>query len=148
MIPQSQLDLDLTLAKQERLLQLSGLDEFRMQSLLHIEVIQLQRKIWHDKDIRESTFKEGDSSLLYDSKFKDFKEKLMKIWSGPYLVDKCHENGFVQIRDIYEGYVPLIVSGHKLKLYKKPLSKEELFISFSKELNVIGRLVALSPPKL
>jgi len=40
-----QLDLDVTKAQQERLLQLNGLDEFRMQALLHTEVIQLQRKV-------------------------------------------------------------------------------------------------------
>ena len=31
----AQLDLDLTKAQQERFLQLNGLDEFRMQALLH-----------------------------------------------------------------------------------------------------------------
>jgi len=32
---------------------LNGLDEFRMQVLLHTEIIYLQRKIWHDKNIKE-----------------------------------------------------------------------------------------------
>ena len=41
----AQLDLDLTRAQQERLLELNGLDEFRMQTLLHTEVTQVQRKI-------------------------------------------------------------------------------------------------------
>jgi len=50
---EAQLDLDLTRAQQEILLQLNGLDEFRMQALLHTEVKQVQRKIWHDKNIRD-----------------------------------------------------------------------------------------------
>eukprot|EP00253_Pinus_taeda_P021537 PITA_21537 len=41
----AQLDLDVTKAQQGRLLQLNGLDEFRMQALLHTEVIQIQRKV-------------------------------------------------------------------------------------------------------
>jgi len=49
----AQLDLDLINAKKERLFQLNGLDEFRMQALLHTEIVQLQRKIWHDKHIKE-----------------------------------------------------------------------------------------------
>eukprot|EP00253_Pinus_taeda_P003199 PITA_03199 len=49
----SHLDLDFTRAQQERLLQLNGLDEFRMQALLHTEVTQVQRNIWHDKNIKE-----------------------------------------------------------------------------------------------
>eukprot|EP00253_Pinus_taeda_P018501 PITA_18501 len=36
----TQLDLDLSHAQQERLLQLNGLDEQRMQALLHSEVVQ------------------------------------------------------------------------------------------------------------
>eukprot|EP00253_Pinus_taeda_P026228 PITA_26228 len=44
----AQLDLDLSHAQRERLSQLNGLDEHRMQALLHSEVVQLQRKIWHD----------------------------------------------------------------------------------------------------
>eukprot|EP00253_Pinus_taeda_P007082 PITA_07082 len=48
----AQLDLDLIHAQQERLLQLNGLDEQRMQALLHSEVVQLQRKIWHDQHLK------------------------------------------------------------------------------------------------
>ena len=37
----AQLDLDLSHAQQERLMQLNGLDELLMQTLLHSEVTQL-----------------------------------------------------------------------------------------------------------
>eukprot|EP00253_Pinus_taeda_P022113 PITA_22113 len=96
----SQLDLDLTKAQQERLLQLNGLDEFRMQALLHTEVIQVQRKISHDKNIKDKQFQEGDWALLYDSIYKDFKGNLRTIWLGPYVIEKCHDNGSMQIRTI------------------------------------------------
>jgi len=52
----AQLDLDLIHAQQERLIQLNGLDEQRMQALLHLEVVQLQRKIWHDRHLNEKKF--------------------------------------------------------------------------------------------
>eukprot|EP00253_Pinus_taeda_P018173 PITA_18173 len=52
----AQVDLDLTHAQCERLLQLNGLDEHRMQALLHSEVVQLQRKIWHDRHLNEKKF--------------------------------------------------------------------------------------------
>ena len=55
-----------------------------MQALLHTEVVQLQRKIWHDKNIKEKQFQEGDWALLYDSRYKDFKGKLRTRWLGPY----------------------------------------------------------------
>ena len=82
----TQLDIDLTRAQQERLLQLNGLDEFRMQALLYIEVTQVQRKIWHDKNIKDKQFQEGDLTLLYDSSYKDFKFKLRTRWLGPYVI--------------------------------------------------------------
>ena len=85
----AELNLDLKNGKKWRLLQLNGLDEFRMQALLHTEVVQLQRKVWHDKNIKEKTFQEGYWALLYDSRFKEFKGKLMKRWLGPYIVEKC-----------------------------------------------------------
>ena len=76
----AQLDLDLSHAHKERLLQFNGLDEHRLQALLHTEVVQLQRKIWHDKNIKEKQFQEGDWTLLYDSRYKDFKGKLRTRW--------------------------------------------------------------------
>ncbi len=51
-----QLDLDLSHAQKEILLQLNGLDEYIMHALLHSEVVQLQRKIWHDRHLKEKQF--------------------------------------------------------------------------------------------
>ena len=68
-----------------------------MQALLHSEVVQLQRKIWHDRHLKEKQFQQGDWALLYDSRYKDFKGKLRTRWLGPYTVEKCNENGSVLI---------------------------------------------------
>eukprot|EP00253_Pinus_taeda_P018271 PITA_18271 len=119
----AQLDLDLGHARKERLLQLNGLDEQILQALLHTKVVQLQRKIWHDKNINEKQFQEGDWALLYDSRYKDFKGKLRTRWLGPYTLEKCNDNGSVLIRTIDEEAIPMLVNGHRLKIYKKPLSK-------------------------
>eukprot|EP00253_Pinus_taeda_P028491 PITA_28491 len=73
---ETQLDLDLNSAQKERLLQLNGLDDFRMKALLHTKVTQLQRKIQQDKNIKDNQFQEGDWDLLYDSRYKDFKGNL------------------------------------------------------------------------
>ena len=93
----AQLDLDLSHAQQERLLQLNGLDEHRMQALLHSEVVQLQRKVWHDQHLNDKQFQPGDWALLYDSRHKDFKGKLRTRWLGPYAMEKCNDNGSVLI---------------------------------------------------
>ena len=62
---------------------------------MHAEVFQLERKFWHDKNIRERTFQEGDWALFYISRFKDFNGNMLKIWIDPYLVEKYYENGSV-----------------------------------------------------
>jgi len=40
--------------------------------------------------------------LLYDSRLKKFKEKLLTKLFGPYLVEKSHENGSIHINTIDE----------------------------------------------
>lgn len=83
-----------------------------MQDLLHIEVTQLHRKTWHDKSTKDKQIQEGDWALLYGSRYKDFKGKLRTIWLGPYVIERCHDNGLVQIRTIDEEAIPLLVNGH------------------------------------
>jgi len=72
----------------------------------------------------------------------------MTIWLGPYLVDKCHDNGAIQIRTIDEEGIPLLFNGYRLKLYKKVISKEEFISTISGEINVVGSVIASSPQHL
>jgi hypothetical protein len=44
---------------------------------------------------------------------------------GLYEVDTIYENGSVNIKSIDENQTPFVVSGHRLKVYDKPLSKED-----------------------
>ena len=67
-------------------------------------------------------------ALLYDSRYKDFKGKLRMRWLGLYVVERCHDNGSVQIKTIYEEVIPSLVNGHQLKIYKRPLSKQEFIM--------------------
>lgn len=139
-----QLDLDLSHAQKERLFHLNGLDEFRMQALLHTEIVQFQRKIGHDKHIKEKQFQEGDWALLYDSRYKDFKGKPRTRWLRPYVVERCHDNGSVKIRTIDEEAIPLLVNGHRLKMYKRPLSKQEFIDNINKIVMMVEKVPA--PP--
>jgi len=42
---------------------------------------------------------------------------------GPYAVEKGNDNGLVLIRTIDEEAISMLVNAHRLKIYKKPLSK-------------------------
>ena len=135
----AQLDLYLSHAQQERLLQLNGLDEHRMQALLHSEVVQLQRKIWHDWHLNDKQFQPGHWALLYDSRHKDFKWKLRTRWLGPYTVEKCNDTGSVLIWTIDEEANPMLVYGHRLKIYRKPLSRQEFIKTVEKSVLVVEK---------
>lgn len=82
--------------------------------------------------------------MLYDSRYKDFKGKLRTRWLGPYVVERCHDNGSVKIRTIDEEAIPLLVNGHRLKIYKRPLSKQEFIEDINKKVMIVERVPA--PP--
>jgi len=77
--------------------------------------------------------------LLYDSRYKDFKGKWTR-WLGPYVIARCHDNGSVHIRTIDTEAIPLLVNGHRLKVYKMSLSKQELIDSINKIVMVVGQV--------
>ena len=111
-----------------------------MQTLLYTEIVQLQRKIWHDRHIKEKQFQEGDWAFLYGSRYKDFKVKLRTRWLEPYVVERCHDNGSEKIRTIDEEAIPLLVNGHRLKMYKRPLSKQEFVESINKTMMMVEKV--------
>ena len=117
-----------------------------MQALLHIEVVQLQRKIWHHRNIREKQFQERDWELLYDSRYKDFKGKLRTRWLGLYTMEKCNDNGSVMIRTIDDEAIPMLFNGHQLKVYKIPLSKREFIEDLNKTVMVVQHVLASTSP--
>jgi hypothetical protein len=44
---------------------------------------------------------------------------------GPYEVDTVSDNGAVRIKTIDENQTSLFVNGHRLKVFHKPMSKED-----------------------
>jgi hypothetical protein len=44
---------------------------------------------------------------------------------GPYKIDTIYDNVSIGIRTIDEHQTPLLMNGHRLRIYNKPLSKEE-----------------------
>ena len=76
---------------------------------------------------------------MYDSRHKDFKGKLRTRWLGPYVVEKCNENGSVLIRTIDEEALPMLVNGHRLNIYRKPLSRKEFIKIVEKIVLVIDK---------
>lgn len=125
------LGIDLNEAQKERIMQLNQLDEMRQQAEERAILMQQQRKQWHDAHIKKKQFKEGDWALLFDFKFRDHKAKFTTHWMGPYKIVQVYENGSIKLTIIDGEGNTFIVNGHRLKLYHKPISKEDFIHTVS-----------------
>ena len=81
-------------------MELTQMDEQRHQVVENTTLVQQQRMTWHDRFIKNKTFKKGDWALLFDSKFKDFKAKFTTHWLGPYEINYVTDGGVVQLQDL------------------------------------------------
>jgi len=69
-----------------------------------------------------------------------------RIWLGPYVIEKCHDNGAVQMKTIDVEAIPLVVNGYRLNIYKKPLSKQEFINSIKNTMMVVEQVSTSTPP--
>ena len=114
------LNFDFKTAREERLLQLSELEELRNEAYDNARIYKDKTKKWHDQRILRKEFREGEQVLLFNSRLKLFRGKLKSKWSGPYTVVSSNTFGAVTLRnDTGEEFK---VNGQRLKHY---LSREE-----------------------
>ena len=132
----AKLGLELSEALQQRVMQLNELDEIRQQAVQHTLLVQHQRIKWHDRFIKNKKFHKGDRALLFDSKFKDFKANFTTHWLGPYEIEEIFENGAVKRKTINEATISFLFNGHRLKVYNKPINKEDFLKRVSTENNM------------
>lgn len=128
--------------------QLNELNEIRREAFHRTSLVQQQRSRWHEKYIKERKFHQGDWALLFDSKFKNFQGRFQTHFLGPYEVENVFDNGAVRIRTIDEEKTSLLVNGHRLGLYQKPLTKEEFVKMFqdNSELKMVKKNSSSFPP--
>ncbi|XP_059075222.1 uncharacterized protein LOC131875190 [Cryptomeria japonica] len=125
------LDMTLSATQEERILLLNALDQIRKSALQHTESVQNQCMKWHDCYVRDNSFKQGDWALLYDSRYKDNLGKLQTRWLGPYEIVERFPIGAIRLSTIDPIKFKLLVNGHQLRLYCKPLSKDDFLQQFS-----------------
>ena len=59
---------------------------------------------------------------------------------------KCNDNGLVLIQTIDEEAIPMLINGHRLKIYREPISKQEFIENLSKTVLVVEQDSASAPP--
>ena len=95
--------MDNVLAGEKRLLQLSGLDEFRNEAYKIARIYKEKTKVWHDKHITRKEFTAGQQVLLFNSRLKPFPGKLKSRWSGPFIVTKVFSHGGAEVTHPEKG---------------------------------------------
>ena len=107
--------MDPKLAGEKRNIQLSELEELRMDACENARVYKERTKKWHDKHIIKRNFKSSDLVLLFNSRLRLFPGKLRSRWSGPFQVRKVYPFGAIEI--FSEKIGPFKVNGQRLKVY-------------------------------
>ena len=93
------LNFDCKTAREERLLQLSELEELRNEAYDNARIYKDKAKKWHDQRILRKEFRAGEQVLLFNSRLKLFPGKLKSKWSGPYTVVSSNTFGAVTLRN-------------------------------------------------
>ncbi|XP_021733390.1 uncharacterized protein LOC110700193 [Chenopodium quinoa] len=109
-----ELNMDMTLAGEKRLLKLNELEELRYDAYENSRLYKERTKRWHDQHIRNKSFKVGDKVLLFNSRLHLFPGKLKSKWSGPFTISKTTPYGSFELEADGNKFM---VNGHRLKLY-------------------------------
>ncbi|XP_058725504.1 uncharacterized protein LOC131596780 [Vicia villosa] len=110
------LNFDPKASGEKRKLQLLEMEELRLQAYESNKIYKEKVKGYHDKNIVEKEFKEGQMVLLFNSRLKLFPGKLKSKWSGLFRIKEVKEYGAVVLENptTNESW---IVNGQRLKSY-------------------------------
>ena len=98
----------------ERKLQLSELDEIRIEAYENSKFYKERTKKFHDSMIARKEFLVGQKVLLYNSRLGLMSGKLRSKWTGPFVVTNVFPYGTVQVQSESTGK-SFKVNGHRLK---------------------------------
>jgi len=90
-------NFELKMASEKRLLQLSELDELRLEGYMSSKIYKERTKQWHHKNIMKQWLDKGDMLLLFNSKLWLFLDKLRSRCSGPFKVSTVFPNGVIEV---------------------------------------------------
>ena len=101
-------------AGEERKLQLSELDEIRLEAYKNSKFYKEKTKKFYDSLIAKKDFVVGQKILLYNSRLRLMSGKLRSKWIGPFVVANVFPYGKVEIKSESTNK-SFKVNGHRLK---------------------------------
>ena len=109
-------NFDHTQAGKERSLQLTELEELRIDAYENAKLYKAHTKAFHDKHIIRKVFEPEQKVWLFNSRLHLFPGKLRSRWDGPYIVKEVFPHGAVTLFDPQTGGT-FKVNGQRLKPY-------------------------------
>jgi len=110
------LNFDSKASVEKRLLQLTELEEMRLNAYNSSRLYKERIKAYHDKKLLKREFQTGQMVLLFNSRLRLFPGKLKSRWLGPFVVKQVRAHGVVEIEDP-KSKRSWLVNGQRLKHY-------------------------------
>nr|KYP34169.1 Retrovirus-related Pol polyprotein from transposon 412 family [Cajanus cajan] len=120
-------------AREERMLQLSELDEIRLEAYENSKFYKEKTKKFHDSLIARKDFVVGQKVLLYNSRLGLMGGKLRSKWIGPFVVTNVFPYGTVEVKSESTDK-SFKVNGHRLKPF---LSNPSLLNAVEEEMSLL-----------
>ncbi|XP_073056881.1 uncharacterized protein [Primulina eburnea] len=109
------LNFDKGASREQRLLQLNEMEEFRNDAYENAKIYKEKTKRWHDKQILRRLFEPGQQVLLFNSRLRLFPGKLKSRWSGPFTVETVYPHGEIELK--CKNGETFKVNGQRVKHY-------------------------------
>ena len=110
------LNFDSKALAEKKMLQLTELEEMRLNANNSSRLYKERIKAYHDKKLLKREFRTGQMVLLFNSRLRLFPRKLKSRWSGPFVVKQVRSHGAVEIEDP-KSKRTWLVNGQRLKQY-------------------------------
>ncbi|CAM8951464.1 unnamed protein product [Rhodiola kirilowii] len=107
---------DLKAAGLDRKLQLSELEELRLEAYENQADYKARTKIYHDKFILRRQFEEGQQVLVSSSRLRLMPGKLKSRWTGPFTIIKVYSHGALELENPENGS-QFTINGQRVKHY-------------------------------
>ena len=138
-----QLNMDMQVAGEKRILQLNEMDEFWNESYENAKIYKERTKTWHDKHIVHKEFVPGQQVLLFNSWLRLFPGKLKSRWSRPFTVVKVFSYGVVEVTH-EKGTFLVILSPLSLFPVSSSWMQNMHYAHFCKQAKIITWLLCMS----
>ncbi len=84
----------------------------------HVEIVQMQRKVYFDNKVLKKTLSLGMWVMVQDAKRLESLSKFDALWTSPYIMKEVFPKKSIQLKNLYGLEFPIHTNGGRCKEYK------------------------------